>query len=280
MPAGRRRGHGPSAAAGGGNTIATIGDFDGDGVSDLVWRNKSTGANSLKLLRADGTVKGTAVLGGGTAWQIETSDDYNGDGRDDLVWRHGRSGSTVIWLMNGGRAVASAAIGGDSVWRLVSTSGRYDADGDGRADLLWRNASSGVTVLWLMNGLTKRSATTLGSDARFEVVASGDFNRDGRGDLVWRDRISGTAVVWLMNGATAMESRALPPAGLSSPTAAWSIVATLSAGSNGRPGIVVRETASGRTIVWWMDGVAPIATLSLGGDSRVALLRRPGRLIG
>ena len=131
-----------------------------------------------------------------------------------------------------------------------------------------------------MTPTPKRSATALGGDARFEVVASGDFNRDGRGDLVWRDRMSGTAVVWLMNGATALSSRALSPAGLSSPTAAWSIVATLSAGSNGRPGIVVRETASGRTIVWWMDGVAPIATLPLGGDSRVALLRRPGRLIG
>ncbi len=273
---------GTRALGGGGgvNALATIGDFDGDGVSDLVWRNKTTGVSILKLLRADGTAKGTASLGGSAAWQIETSDDFDGDGRDDLVWRHGTSGSTVIWLMNAGRVVASATIGGDAVWRLVSTSGRYDADGDGRADLLWRNGATGATVLWLMNGLAKRSATTLGGDARWEVVASGDFDRDGRGDLVWRDRIGGTAVVWLMNGATATASRALLPTGLSSPAVSWSIVATLSAGTAGRPGIVVRETASGRTIVWWMDGGAISATAPLGGDGRVALLRRPGRAVG
>ena len=273
---------GTRALGGGGgvNALATIGDFDGDGVSDLVWRNKTTGVSILKLLRADGTAKGTASLGGSATWQIETSDDFDGDGRDDLVWRHGTSGSTVIWLMNAGRVVASATIGGDAVWRLVSTSGRYDADGDGRADLLWRNGTTGTTVLWLMNGLAKRSATTLGGDARWEVVASGDFDRDGRGDLVWRDRIGGTAVVWLMNGATALSSRALMPTGLSSPAVSWSIVATLSAGTTGRPGIVVRETASGRSLVWWMDGVAINAAAPLGGDGRVALLRRPGRAVG
>ena len=273
---------GTRALGGGGgvNALATIGDFDGDGVSDLVWRNKTTGVSILKLLRADGTAKGTASLGGSVAWQIETSDDFDGDGRDDLVWRHGTSGSTVIWLMNAGRVVASAPIGGDAVWRLVSTSGRYDADGDGRADLLWRNGTTGVTVLWLMNGLAKRSATTLGGDLRWEVVASGDFDRDGRGDLVWRDRIGGTAVVWFMNGATATASRALVATGLASSAAPWSIVATLSAGTAGRPGIVVRETASGRSIVWWMDGGAISATAPLGGDSRVALLRRPGRAVG
>ena len=92
--------------------------------------------------------------------------------------------------------------------------------------------------------------------------------------------IGGTVAVWLMNGATALSSRALPPTGLSSPTTAWSIVATLSAGSNGRPGIVVRETTSGRTMVWWMDGVAIDAAAPLGGDGRVALLRRSGRIIG
>jgi predicted dehydrogenase len=58
------------------------------------------------------------------------------------------------------------------------------------------------------------------------------------------------------------------------------IVATLSAGSAGRPGIVVRETASGWSLVWWMDGVAINAAAPLGGDGRVALLRRPGRAVG
>jgi len=269
------------ALGGGGglNTIATIGDFDGDAVSDIVWRNKTTGASTLKLLRADGTVKGTAVLGTAAAWQVEGSDDFNGDGRDDLVWRHGPSGSIAIWLMNGSRVAASAAIGGDQTWRLVSTSGRYDADGDGKADLLMHHAGSGATMLWLMDGVAKRSVTAIGGDARWEISATGDFNRDGKGDLLWRDVVTGTTAIWLMNGPTAITTGILLSSAGATPAAAWSVVATVGAGS-GRPGIVVREGATGRTLLWSMDGVTTTATAPLFGDLRWSILRRPGRIVG
>ena len=271
------------ALGGGGgiNTLATIGDFDGNGVSDLVWRNKSTGGSILKLLRADGTAKGTASLGGSAVWQIETSDDFNGDGRDDLVWRHGPSGSIAIWLMNGSRVAASAAIGGDLTWRLVSTFGRYDADGDGKADLLMRHAGSGATMLWLMDGVAKRSVTALGGDARWEISATGDFNRDGKGDLLWRDVVTGTTAIWLMNGPTAITTGILLSSAGATPAAAWSVVATVGAGAgSGRPGIVVREGATGRTLLWSMNGVATTATAPLLGDLRWSILRRPGRVVG
>jgi hypothetical protein len=271
-------------ALGGGagiNTLATIGDFDGDGVSDLVWRNKTTGVSILKLLRADGTAKGTASLGGSAVWQIETSDDFNGDGRDDLVWRHGPSGSIAIWLMNGSRVAASAAIGGNLSWRLVSTSGRYDADGDGKADLLMRHAGSGATMLWLMDGVAKRSVTAIGGDTRWEISATGDFNRDGKGDLLWRDVVTGTTAIWLMNGPTAITGGILLSSAGATPAAAWSVVATIGAGAGpGRPGIVVREGATGRTLLWSMDGVTTTATTPLFGDLRWSILRRPGRAVG
>jgi hypothetical protein len=34
------------------------------------------------------------------------------------------------------------------------------------------------------------------------------------------------------------------------------------------------------SVVWWMDGVTISTTAPFGGDGRVALLRRPGRLVG
>jgi hypothetical protein len=266
---------------GGINSIATIGDFDGDTVSDIIWRNKSTGASTLKLLRADGTVKGTAVLGTAAAWQVEGSDDFNGDGRDDLVWRHGPSGSIAIWLMNGSRVAASAAIGGDLTWRLVSTSGRYDANGDGKADLLMRHAGSGVTMLWLMDGVVKRSVTAIGGDARWEISATGDFNADRKGDLLWRDVVTGTTAIWLMDGPTAITTGIFLSSAGATPAGAWSVVATVGAGVGpGRPGIVVREGATGRTLLWSMNGVATTATGPLFGDLRWSILRRPGRIVG
>ena len=265
---------------GAGNTVATIGDFDGDGVSDLVWRSAATGAFSIRFLRADGTQRTTAALGGGVDWQLESSDDFDGNRCDDLVWRHGATGTTVMWLMDGARVTRSAVVGGDLTWRLVSTSGRHDADGDGKADLLWRNGTTGATFLWLMDGVTRRSATAIGGDVRWEVAATVDVDRDGRGDLVWRDRVSGTAVLWLMNGPAAVASRILLPANGASPASAWSVVATVAAGSAGRPGLVVSEKAGGRTVVWWMDGVNVSSAATLVPDGRLRVVRRPGRLVG
>jgi hypothetical protein len=263
-----------------GNTIATIGDFDGDGVSDFVWRSTANATYSIRFFRADGTQRATAALGGGSAWQIEGSDDFDGDGRDDLVWRHGASGTSVIWLMDSGRVVGSAAVGGDLTWRLVSTSGRYDADGDGKAELLWRNGTTGATVLWLMDGLAKRSATAIGGDGRWEIAATGDFDRDGRSDVVWRDSVSGTAVLWQMNGPAAVASRIALSVGGALSASAWSIVVTVGAGSAGRTGILLRESTSGRTVAWWMEGVNVAAQASLTADGRFQVVRRPGRIVG
>jgi hypothetical protein len=47
-----------------------------------------------------------------------------------------------------------------------------DFDGDGRADIVWRNASTGQSVIWLMNGLTTVKTATATSDASWSVQAS------------------------------------------------------------------------------------------------------------
>jgi hypothetical protein len=38
-----------------------------------------------------------------------------------------------------------------------------DFDGDGNGDILWRNGSTGATVLWLMEGATRLAAQTIGA---------------------------------------------------------------------------------------------------------------------
>ncbi len=53
--------------------------------------------------------------------------------------------------MNGLAPTGSAILSDDPNW-LVTNVG--DFNGDGKADLVWRNASTGQTAIWLMGGLT------------------------------------------------------------------------------------------------------------------------------
>jgi len=64
----------------------------------------------------------------------------------------------AVWIMKG------ASVGQHSVitsvrrqWTAVGGSAIFN--GDGKADILWRNTSSGDVALWLMNGAAIASGT-------------------------------------------------------------------------------------------------------------------------
>jgi Ca2+-binding RTX toxin-like protein len=171
-------------------------DFDGDGHSDLLWRD-GLGNLTNWLGRANGGFVGNSNVAVGTDWRIVGTGDYDGDGRDDILWRH-QSGTLAEWTgqANGGflgNANVANQVGND--WTIVSAN---DFNGDGRDDILWRN-QSGTLAQWLgqANGGfvgNANVANQVGMDWR--VASTGDFNGDGRSDILWRHQ-SGTLAEWL-----------------------------------------------------------------------------------
>ncbi len=186
----------PVATARPGWHLATSGDFDGDGLADLFWR-QDQGTTFLELHSGAAVVNATGFGTVEASWQLAPSGDFNADGRADLLWRH-EGGDTYLWLMNGLDAPATHDFGvvGAS-WRIA---GLGDLDGDARADVLWRN-SDGQSYAWLMDGSAIAGQGLLSAQAGtdWQVVGLGDLNGDGRADLVWEDP-AGAVTAWLMNG--------------------------------------------------------------------------------
>jgi hypothetical protein len=230
-------------------------DFNGDGMSDIAWRD--TGGNVAVWLMNGATPAGLAALGTvPTAWSIVGQRDFNGDHDADLLWRNNTSGDTVIWFMSGTQMSSSAYIGNiPSTWSVIATG---DFNGDGKGDILWRDGSGNVAV-WLMNGGTVSSSAGLGNvpAQAWAVVGTGDYNGDGMTDLLWRDT-GGNIAIWFMNGTQIASS-----AGLGNIPTSWSVVGSGDFNGDGKGDIVWRNS-NGDTSIWLMNGASLLSGVGIG----------------
>ena len=181
--------------------VQGIGDFNGDGRDDILWRNES-GLTINWLGEADGGFAdnyANSVVNIPTNWSVAAVGDFNGDGRDDILWREA-NGLTIDWLgeADGGFAdnYTNSIVNIPTNWQI---EGVGDFNGDGRDDILWREAN-GLVVNWLAqaNGgfADNYTNSVVNIPTTWQVASIGDFNGDGRDDVLWRND-NGLIVDWL-----------------------------------------------------------------------------------
>jgi hypothetical protein len=240
-----------------------LGDFDGDGNADALWRNNVTGAVTVWLL------DGTSPIGSGSPgtaggdWTIAGVGDFNGDGRDDVLWRH-TSGAVDVWLLDGAIKIAAGSPGSAGTdWSIAAVG---DFDGNGRADIVWRHVS-GIVTIWFMDGTALASSGLVGTvTPDWTIVGAPDFNADGKADLLWRN-VNGSVAVWLMSGAAV--TAAAVPGGASMD---WTIVGTGDLDGDGRADILWRH-GGGTVTAWLMNGTGLVGSgliSTVAGDWHIA----------
>ncbi|MEI6206550.1 MAG: DUF1566 domain-containing protein [Desulfuromonadales bacterium] len=182
--------------------IVATGDINGDGKTDLIWWNKTTGQVHAMLLN------GTAVAGGGmiytepnTAWKIVAAADFNGNGTVELLWWNSSTGQTAIGQTNGTSASTANLIWTepDTNWRIA---GAGDLDGDGKADIIWHNRITGQVYGMQTNGSSVTNGAMMYTEAstNWEIVSVGNFNSDNKADLLWWNQQTGQVYLMPMNG--------------------------------------------------------------------------------
>ena len=236
------------AADGGGVELVILAndvrnDFNGDGRSDILWRNVDGQLSNWLGVANGGFTPNDANAAAmvPTDWQVVGTGDFNGDGRDDILWRND-NGTVSNWL---GTAAGGFTPNDANATRFVPTDwhvvGTGDFNGDGRDDILWRN-NDGTVSDWLgqANGgfiLNDAAALTVVPTAWF-VAGTGDFNGDGRDDILWRND-DGQLSNWLGQadgGFTPNNANAA-----ASVSTAWQIVGTGDFNGDGRDDILWRN---------------------------------------
>lgn len=227
-------------------------DFDGDGRSDLFWRQGAGGPYAA--WRMDGTrMAASAVYNPGAEWSVVATEDFDGDGASDLLWRNLASGAVVLWRMNGSNVTSSDWLyTGGPAW-VPERCG--DFNGDGRSDILWRNAAAGTWAIWRMRGATAIGSTAFDVGGEWSVAAVADFSGDGKTDLLWRRNTDGSLVLWEMNGSAIAASTWIYQGG-----PAWQPELYADFNGDGRIDILWRNAASGQYAIWLMHGPAIVGT--------------------
>jgi len=160
--------------------IQGVGDFNGNGRADVLWRN--TGTNQIAIWLMNGSTISSAgvVQTVAAAWAIEGTGDFNGNGNDDILWRNTLTGQVAIWLMSGLTMVNAGIVATvDPAANDYDIQGVGDFDGDGNDDVLWRETTTGEVAIWIMNGLAIANG---GVVAIVDPVAH-DWHIQGVGDL-------------------------------------------------------------------------------------------------
>jgi Divergent InlB B-repeat domain len=216
--------------------LQAVGDLDGDGRADFVWRFVGIGANpndtGVSYIWFDGVPRkrGGAPL----SWQLVGAIDINADGAADMVYVSPTNDVRVLMAtpnrtctnLSGGRIPA-----GFTALRFA------DFTGNRGGDLLLRNASTGVTALLSLDAIgielpsytgapddPNASCTTSAlavrqqlrqlpnSEPSWTYYDAGDVDGDGIHDVIWK-RADNSIVVWLM-GANGTVKQVLPNAGI------------------------------------------------------------------
>jgi hypothetical protein len=181
--------------------IAGAEDFNGDGDTDIVWENTSTGQHAIWLLEGSRFTNGIILPAVAPPWRIAGVGDFNKDGNADIVWENTSTGQRAIWLLVNG--VYSSAIRLPTVvpqWRIAGVG---DFDNDGYPDLLWENTTTGQHAIWFLNNGAFSSSLILPTvPPPWRVVGVGDFNADGNADIMFQNENTGQILAWMLkNGA-------------------------------------------------------------------------------
>jgi hypothetical protein len=214
-------------------------DFNTDGKSDLLWRDISSGVDTIWKSANSATRQTVATVA--TVWKIVGAGDFNGDGAADILWRNSSTGANAIWKSGNAATPQSVTAVTSQAWAVMGVG---DFDGDGAADILWRNTGSGANAIWKSGNSATPQAISAVTSLSWKIVGVGDFNADGKSDILWRNTSTGANVIWKSgNPATSQTVTTLA-------SQAWTIAGIGDFDGNGTDDIVWRNTSTGANAIW------------------------------
>ncbi|MBL0141437.1 MAG: VCBS repeat-containing protein [Betaproteobacteria bacterium] len=137
--------------------IQGVADFNKDGKPDFLMRNVVSGNAFVWYFDNASPIGDQFLVSIDPTWKVEAVGDIDLDGQPDLLFRSTVSGLAFAWNTQYSGGVLSLGASSpmifavDPVWEVVQLA---DWNGDGKPDLLFRNAATGLVFVWYLDGVT------------------------------------------------------------------------------------------------------------------------------
>jgi hypothetical protein len=205
--------------------VEGVGDFDNDGIVNILWRNYKSGENAIWAVNYDVNATGNRFSIDNdktkfitkiddTNWEMNGWADFNNDKVLDILWRNNKTGENGIWKLNatatGANPYFNPATDSYFITKIAPTENGWamesaiDFNKDGVADILWRNDTTGENAIWIMkSGSDLDAAKTdfilpIDPELGWEIEGAADYTGDQIPDIVWRNYKTGENAIWRM----------------------------------------------------------------------------------
>ena len=180
-------------------------DFDGDGYTDLLWRDSTTGTVVIWFMKSFQVASTTSLGAVPSNWNVygtgnlDQSIDAKGSLPGSILWRDDNAGTVAIWFIRSGSVALTASLGVVPLsWKIVGS--------DNKGKIFWRDTSGNLSI-WQMNGSKIVSAVGLGNvPPNWTIAGLGDFYGDGNSSILWRDSNTNTVAIWRLKGTQIQSS--------------------------------------------------------------------------
>src|SRR4051812_2096074 len=235
---------------------AQIGDFNGDGTSDLAWFNGTTGSVDIWKLQDGGWVGSVDAGSHPTGYQSVGTGDFNHDGTSDLLWFNAVTRDVDVW--KGGTLAGSVDIGAHPAGYQPVLAG--DFTGDGTSDVLWFNPTTRDVDLWKISNDQWAASIDIGTHpAGYQPALAGDFNGDGTSDVAWYNSTTGEIDIWKISKAEWAGSVGVGPH-----PAGWQPLGAADFNHDGASDVVWYNPTNNNIDVWLMKNGQWSASVNIG----------------